>query len=312
MKAGRFAPGSVLFMALFATASMAQNSRTFVSGAGSDTNPCSLTSPCRTFTQAISMTNAGGEVVVLSSAGYGPFTIKQAVTIEAPPGLYAGVTATLGDAIDINAGPSDTVILRGLTVNNQGGSGNGIDWLSGGTLHIESCVVNGFANGGGSGIEIDGSGSIFVTDTVARNNGDGVFVEITSGAATVAMDHLHLDGNLGNGLTVGTNGSGAVVNAAIRNSSASGNRGNGMEAFAEDGTVLLSVESCLIADNGNIGVSAGDSIGGSGAASISNCTITGSSSGFNVGMGAAIYSRGNNTITGNGPNTGTLTALTAM
>ena len=69
MKATRFALGSILFVALFATASIAQNGRTFVSGTGLDTNPCSLTAPCRTFTQAISQTNAGGEVVVLTAAG---------------------------------------------------------------------------------------------------------------------------------------------------------------------------------------------------------------------------------------------------
>jgi hypothetical protein len=65
-------------------------------------------------------------VVVLDSAGYGAFAITQAVTVQAPPGVYAGISVFSGDGITINAGGSDTVILRGLTVNNQGSNGNGI------------------------------------------------------------------------------------------------------------------------------------------------------------------------------------------
>src|SRR5215472_5606673 len=57
--------------------------RTFVSGLGSDGNPCTRQAPCRTFTQAISQTTAGGEVVVLDSSGYGAFTIAKSVAIIA-------------------------------------------------------------------------------------------------------------------------------------------------------------------------------------------------------------------------------------
>src|SRR5260370_42406683 len=98
----------------------------FGSGGGRDSNPCSRTGPWRTFGQAISQTNAGGEVVVLDSAGYGVFTISSAVSITAPPGVYAGISVFSGDGIDINAGASDIVILRGLTGNNQGSSGSGL------------------------------------------------------------------------------------------------------------------------------------------------------------------------------------------
>src|SRR5215469_15253791 len=124
MKTIRFALGSFVFIALSATASMAQFQRTFVSGFGSDSNPCSHAAPCRTFTRAISQTNAGGEVYVLDTAGYGPFTITKTISVVAQ-GVTAGISVFSGDGIDINAGASDTVILRGLTINNQGGV-NGI------------------------------------------------------------------------------------------------------------------------------------------------------------------------------------------
>src|SRR5215467_9895859 len=67
--------GSTLLVTLLASAAPAQVQRTFVSGLGNDANPCSRTAPCRTFTQAMSQTNSGGEVIVLDSAGYGPTSI---------------------------------------------------------------------------------------------------------------------------------------------------------------------------------------------------------------------------------------------
>ena len=84
MKTVTFAIGSFLFVAIFATASMAQVQRTFVSGFGSDSNPCSHAAPCRTFGQAISQTNAGGEVYVVDSAGHGAFTMNTGATYAAP------------------------------------------------------------------------------------------------------------------------------------------------------------------------------------------------------------------------------------
>src|SRR5438876_2640495 len=92
--------------------------RSFVSANhGNDANPCTVTLPCRNFAAAIAQTIAGGEVIVLDSGGYGPVTIGNSIALIAPPGVYAGITAFSGDAITINAGASDVVTLRGLTLN---------------------------------------------------------------------------------------------------------------------------------------------------------------------------------------------------
>ena len=71
-----------------ATAAPAQ--RTFVSSGGLDTNTCLLAAPCRGFQAALLQTNAGGEIVVLDSAGYGPVTINKAVS---PPGFVCSSAA---------------------------------------------------------------------------------------------------------------------------------------------------------------------------------------------------------------------------
>ena len=98
MKTIRFALGSFVFIAVFASASMAQLQRTFVSGFGSDSNVCSHAAPCRTFGQAISQTNAGGEVYVLDTAGYGPFTITKTISVVAQ-GVTAGISVFSGHGI---------------------------------------------------------------------------------------------------------------------------------------------------------------------------------------------------------------------
>jgi len=58
--------------------------RAFVSTQGLDTNPCSAVQPCRSFNQALTVVQPGGEIIVQNSGGYSTgFTIKQSVTIDA-------------------------------------------------------------------------------------------------------------------------------------------------------------------------------------------------------------------------------------
>src|SRR5947209_7731131 len=63
--------------------------RTYVSGTGSDSNACIVTSPCKTFQAALALTIAGGEIYVLNSANYGAVTINKSVTITSE-GAVAG------------------------------------------------------------------------------------------------------------------------------------------------------------------------------------------------------------------------------
>src|SRR5207302_6567148 len=118
--------------------------RTFVSAAaGNDANPCTRAAPCRNFAAAIAQTVSGGEVVVLDSGGYGTVTISQAVALVAPPGVYAGISVFSGTGITVNAGPSDDVTIRGLTLNGLGGNA-GISFASGASLNVEDSVFTNF------------------------------------------------------------------------------------------------------------------------------------------------------------------------
>ena len=117
-----FAVGLALAGSLSAAPAQAQNARSFVSGHGSDAAACTLAAPCRTLAAAFAATNAGGEIDVLDPAGYGALTINKAISIVNDGVGTAGVLQTVAgqNAIQINAGSSDSVTLRGLTIDGLG------------------------------------------------------------------------------------------------------------------------------------------------------------------------------------------------
>jgi hypothetical protein len=127
-----------------ATALSAQ--RTFVASTGIDSNPCSIGQPCRGFAAAVVKTDAGGELIVLDSAGFGPVTIAQSISIVAAPGIYAGITAFSGTGIYVH-GTGISVALKGLKINGQG-AGTGIDFDLGAKLMIEDCEISNIAGEG--------------------------------------------------------------------------------------------------------------------------------------------------------------------
>jgi hypothetical protein len=295
VKAAALTAAASLFVAILASVAPAQVQRTFVSGLGDDGNPCSRTAPCRTFGRAISQTNAGGEVIVLDSAGYGPFTISKSISIIAPAGVYAGISVFFGDGIDITASASDTVILRGLTLNNQGSTGMGIVFTTGGTLHIENCVVNGFSSQ--AGVFFAGAGNLEVKDSIMRGNFWGVVVRTASGAALGTVEQVRLEGNGATGLVVQENSK-----VTVRNSVASGNY-NGFQTIANFAPAELNVENCAVSNNSNIGI---DAFSQSAAVTVgvSNSTVTNNGTGLFQFNGASLLSRGNNTVEGNTTDTG--------
>src|SRR5438094_2896302 len=107
-----------------AGSAFAQATRTWVSGVGDDVNPCSRTAPCKTFAGAISKTAHGGEISVLDPGGFGAVTITHGLTIDGN-GVVASILASGTPGIRINAGNSDTVILRNLAINGVGGTSFG-------------------------------------------------------------------------------------------------------------------------------------------------------------------------------------------
>jgi hypothetical protein len=317
--------GSLVFLLTLASVSSAQSAaktvtpattllgRSFVSGLGSDSNPCSLAAPCRTLATGLAQTALSGEVVILDSAGYGPFTITQAVTVQAAPGVYAGITVTSGDGVDISAG-SGAVILRGLTFNNQGSSGSGIVLNSAAVLHVERCIADGFNSeiGTGSGLLINGHGNTEVKDCIFRDDGQGIAVQPSSGTAMVTIDHCRLEANAHNGLVALD---GAVV--TVRNTVSSANTQTGFDIDSGSSrSTEVNIENCIASNNMLNGVRALALSTGTVIARVSDSTITDNAGTglLNVGSPASILSRKNNTVEGNGSGntSGTIGSVTAQ
>src|SRR5690242_18921074 len=85
-----------------ATTAQATSLRTFVSGSGDDTNPCTATFPCRTFATALANTSSGGEIYALDGANFGGnLNITTPLTIIGTLNASIGVdTATTGISIN--------------------------------------------------------------------------------------------------------------------------------------------------------------------------------------------------------------------
>ncbi len=299
--------GALLACGLSAAPVQAGPNRTFVSGTGTDGGACTHAAPCRTFAFAFAQTAAGGEIDVLDPANYGPVFITNAISIVNDGVGVASIGVTVGNAITINAGLSDSVHLRGLTIDGFGGAIAGIAFGSGGNLEIENCVIQNFTN---SGIVIapSSSGSFSVSNTIASNNSGNGLVVGPSGSAVVAgvLSQVTANNNF-NGITVGgTLTTAASLNVNIVDSEFSNNFNVGVGANSAasgaaptDVTVRNSVSSYngtgLFAQFANLRV--GHSV------------VTGNTTGVGS-SGGTLTSYGDNDINGNTfDNTGVLTTI---
>jgi copper-binding protein NosD len=253
--------------------------RTFVSTAGSDANPCTNALPCRGFAAAMANTSPGGEVVALTSGGYGPVGIGMAVTIIGAPGVHAAITALTGNAIEVNAGVDDTVVLRNLYLNGLGGE-NGIVYNSGYALMLEQITATGFTGGAGVFHQAP-NGRLHATDLIVRRNANGVYVFPNSGIAPVSLDRVQARENTSVGVF-------ALGNARLRISD-SVVSGNASGIFAEVPTM---VSGCQLSEN-VFGLYVLESVG-----RISGSTVTSNQHGLWNDTGT-LESFGDNVVRGN-------------
>jgi len=211
---------------LLATApAYALNARSFVKSTGLDSNPCTLAAPCRTFQQAVNSTSPKGEVDVLDTAGYGPFTISSPIVILNDVGL-AGVQAVSGVGITINTtGP---VELKGLTIEGTGTGTIGIQYTAAGKLIVRDCLISGFTTAG-IAYQPNGTSSILVTNTnIEGNAGIGINVAPTALSSTDIVQATLLADVSFNQTGIQVIGDGlnatAVVLAVIQNGTISNNQ----------------------------------------------------------------------------------------
>src|SRR5262249_11055688 len=116
-------------------------------------------------------------IAVLDTAGYGAVTITKAISIVNEEGVEAGITVTSGDGITINAGATDVVNLRGLTLVGANGSlSNVITLNTAGALHVQNFGIRGF---GGNGLNLvpTGNSELNISNTILSGNNNGIILQ---------------------------------------------------------------------------------------------------------------------------------------
>jgi hypothetical protein len=300
--------GALLAFGLYAAPAQAGPNRTWVSGHGVDSGGCALVAPCRTFAFALTQTAAGGEIDVVDPADYGTVTITKAISIVNDGIGVAAIGAGSGNAITINAGASDSVHLRGLTIEGLGSGSNGILFTTGGNLAIENCVIGNFVTAG-INIVPSTSSSFSVSNTIASNNlANGILIVPTvSAVVTGVLSEVTANNNF-NGIFVnGRLTTGASFNVTIVDSVASNNRSGGVIAASASGNLATAVMlRNVVASNNVTGLGAGQNA----ILRVAHSVVTGNNTGVNTSGGGILNSYVDNNINGNtSDNTAVLTPL---
>ena len=299
-------------LALFALMSPAHSTsaRTWVSGAGSDSNTCTRSAPCATFAFAYSQTSAGDEIDVLDPGDFGGLTITHSISINGGSGARIPVSGT----ITISAEASDVVSLLGLEIHGNNSNLVGIWLTSGGALNIQNCLIQQFTGASNAaGIFISpssGTTEVTIQNTTIKQNSAGVVFQPAGGAVvTASVDRARIDQNTGDGLRADGGGGGSVT-VALSNSSVSMNTGNGVNAVSgSSSNATINLKNDVIASNGLAGIQSNGASGGTAQVTVENSTLSRNGTNINAVSGGLVNASGNNLLTdpsgtGSGPTVG--------
>ncbi len=277
----------------------AANVRSWVASFGSGAT-CSRLTPCADFNTAYAQTVAGGVINCVDSGEYGSVLINHALTIDCT-GTLGGATGT---AININAGPNDDIVLRGLVLH-----GSQIFFQAGRSLTVNKVFIDNFPL---NGILFNPSGNadLFVSDSIITNTGAnnsnlaGIYIQ-PAGTAVVraVISGTHMDNNsVGLWLnTFGTSAGGGIT-ASLVDSSVSGNRIGGIVAGSAAAVALLIMDRTTVSMNG---LTSGDfgvyAAGANSLITLSNSLLQGNFSAVLATGGGQVLSYKDNVINLNIP-----------
>jgi hypothetical protein len=223
---------------------------------------------------AITATNPGGEVIALDSGGYGPVTITSSVSIIAPSGVYAGISVFSGNGVTVTTAPTDSVTLRGLTIQFQSGGG--------GRLVVSDVAISGFSS---PGIYVAPTqpGNVAIERSTLTGNQAGVALSGQSAAITAVIDSVHSHRNSGYGIGAFDN-----ANVTVRNSRLTSN-GTGLfvRPLLAGSNTDVTLEPTEISHSTANGAFVGDAAGTS-TLMLNNCTIVYNGTGVSTTDGALI------------------------
>jgi hypothetical protein len=293
--------------ALIVTPAHALVPRAYVASYGDDSNissNCSNAShPCRWFFTAVNMVQSDGEVVAIDTSNYGPVTLTKSISLTAAPGIYAGIAVGTGATGITIATPNVNVVLRGLTINGQGGN-YGVSMTNGTRLSIENCVISNFKSGS-HGISVNTAATVRVVNTLVRDNDIGILLD---SGATADISGSKFLGN-DNGI-VSQNTAGVDTTVTISDTIVTGG-GTGIESFSgASGKSRINIVRSSITST-IVGIATSATVG-TAWVTLSDSMVTGNTKGYSQTSGGTLRSLVNNIITDNGSNTGSLTTLSPL
>jgi hypothetical protein len=299
--------GIAMCFCAMTSAAQAQATRTWVSGVGDDANPCSRTAPCKTFAGAYSRTAAGGEIDALDPGGFGTLTASKAITIDGGGGQVASVLASGTNGINVTAGANDRIVLRNLRFNGINAAPpsspgiNGINFVSGGSLAVENCVIEGFGTYG-INFQPNVRANLTVSDTVFVGNGtfgttaSGAIIATTAASSggfnRVTVERAVIS-NGTSGIQAGNNTKMDVDHVSV---SQTGLGGGDYGLISNGATAEMSVDYSIISGNNFGGLHATNS----GKMYVANSSITyNNTNGILSDAGGQVLSYLNNRVIGN-------------
>jgi len=289
---------------LLSATAQAQLFRAYLASDGNDANACTLAAPCRLLPAALTAVASGGEIWMLDSANYNSatVTIGKSVSILAVPGAVGSVVALGGPAISITAAGL-TIALRNLVIVPLPASGAtfGVYMTGASALTIEGSLI---ANLPSDGVRAAGTGKVEIANTIIRNNA-GYAVWLQNGASADISGTKLLNND--NGVVTFSN-TATTTTATVSDTIISGG-GTGIYLLTAnaDGVTRFFVTRCTI-QNTNIALDSQTTGAGTALLAVSNSMITNNNFAWSQsGTGSVIRTLGNNHLTDNTTNFGSLT-----
>lgn len=277
----RFLAAATLAVGFSAVANA--QTRTWVSGTGSDANPCSRTAPCQTFAGAFSKTATNGEISCLDPSGFGTINITKSITINGDGTLASILNAgTTGVIVNITTNlTTDKVVVRNVSIQGAGTGTDGVRVIDGQEVILDNITIAGFTD---AGVDItqSQSGNVFLKDVRISKGAVGVRSQSTLGTVSGEWENVNIDGMTSHGVECVNN-----TQFVIRNLEVSRCGGSGVRSAAA--TVNLAVENSVSGGN-NFGFEAT-----AGNVRIANCGMFFN----NTNCSSAVLSAGNNRSAGN-------------
>jgi hypothetical protein len=275
----------------------AQLINSYVASFGNNASDCSRGAPCATFIGAIGKTAPGGRISCVDAGNFGGVDIFMSVTIDCE-GTFSGPLLSGSTAgIFIQVAPTDTVVLRGLTMIS---GATGIKIQGAGVVHLSKLRIGGataavlYQPSGPSELYI--SESLITDDATPQSGVAGINLQPTNGSnlSTIVISNSRIENCLHGIIANGNSTSGGMF-LTVADSVISGNSGNGITTLTNSGGIVTMLKNLVVTNNGAIGIS---NNGANTSTRLGSSAITGNGTGV-ANAGGVFQSYGNNQINGN-------------